>query len=40
MDGKCGKFIVFQKNLKYLENVFCKLDFSTITFHNYGRDDS
>ena len=32
-------FIAFQIILKYLENVYCKLDFSTITFHNFGHDD-
>ena len=30
--------IAFQIILKYLENVYCKLDFSTITFHNLGHD--
>ena len=32
-------FIAFQIILKYLENVYCKLDFSTITFHNFGHAD-
>ena len=32
-------FIVFQIILKYLENVYFKLDFSTVTLHNFGHGD-
>ena len=39
MDGECGKFYCFSKKKKDLENVFCKLDFSTIIIHNFGHDD-
>ena len=30
--------IAFEIILKYLENVYCKLDFSKIAFHNLGHD--
>ena len=30
--------IAFQIILKYLENVYCKFDFNTITFYNLGHD--